>query len=106
MLVEVTFGLQNSSLVGASKEKRPETVAILYFEITKVEHERTARRSRKAGLMIAGPFLLSKGKKHWLAVFQGEEETVFQISKRNFTRIIDAVEAKTGKDVKVIVRCG
>ena len=57
-------------------------------------------------MLVSGLFHLSKGKQHWLAVFRGEEETVVQLSKRRYTRIIDAVEAKTGKDVKVIARRG
>ena len=44
---------------------------------------------------MLGLFLLSKAKKHWLAVFQGEDETVFQLSKTNYSRIIiEAVEAE------------
>lgn len=105
-LVEVSFDLSDNSLVATSKGKSPETVTIPYSEISKIEYERTAHRRWKAGVLVSGVFLLSKGKKHWLAVFRGEEETVFQLSKKNYTRIIDAVEAKTGKDVKVIVRRG
>ena len=105
-LVEVSFDLSDNSLEAVSKGKSPETVTIPYSEITKVEYERTAHRRWKAGVLVSGVFLLSKGKKHWLAVFQGEEETVFQLSKKNYTRIIAAVEAKTGKDVKFIVKRG
>ena len=49
----------------------------------------------EAGVLVSGLFLLSKAKKHWLAVFQGEDETVFQLSKTNYSRIIiEAVEAE------------
>ena len=48
----------------------------------------------EAGVLVAGLFLLSKAEKHWLGVFQGEDETVFQLSKTNYSRIIEAVEAE------------
>ena len=92
--------------MAVSKSRTPETITIPYSEITKVEYERTAHRRWKAGVLVSGVFLLSKGKKHWLAVFHGEEETVFQMSKKNYTRIIDAVEERVGQEVKVLVRRG
>ena len=92
--------------MAVTKGKSPETVSIAYSEIARVEYERTAHRRWKAGVLVSGLFLLSKAKKHWLAVFRGEDETVFQLSKKNYSSIIEAVEAKTGMEVDVIVRRG
>ena len=83
-LVEVAFDPQDGSLVAVSKGKSPETVSIAYPEITRVEYERTAHRRWKVGRLGSALFLLSKAKKHWLAVFRSEEETVLQAVELHF----------------------
>ena len=50
--------------------------------------------------------ILAKGKKHWFAVIRGEEETVFQLDKSNFSKILAVVESKTGKKVKMVAGRG
>ena len=105
-LVDVTFDLEDSALVVTGKDKRPESVTIPDSDIARVEYERTAHRRWKTGMLVSGLFFLSKAEQHWLAVFQGEEESLFQLSKKYCTSIIDAFEAMSGKDLKVIVRRG
>ena len=84
-LVEVAFDPQDGSLVAVSKGKSPETVSIAYPEITtRVEYERTAHRRWKVGRLGSALFLPSKAKKHWLAVFRSEEETVLQAVELHF----------------------
>ena len=57
--------------------------------------------------MLLSPIaLLSKGKKHWFSVIRGEEETVFQLDKSNFSKILAVVESKTGKKVKMVAGRG
>ena len=105
-LVGVMVDVQDEALVATTTGKNPEVVEIAYSEITALEYERSAHRRWKTGVLLSPLFLLSKGKKHWFAVIRGEEETVFQLSKGNFSKILDAVESKTGKKVKMIASRG
>lgn len=52
--------------------------------------------------LFAAPLLFMKGKKHWLT-FQSEgDHAALRLSKKNFARIIVAVERQTGMNVERI----
>ena len=95
-LVGVSIDVQDSELVATTSGKDPQVARIPYSEISELEYERSAHRRWKTGVMLSPLFLLSKGKKHWFAVIQGENETVFQLSKSNYAKILGAVESKSG----------
>lgn len=101
-LVGVALDVQRDALVAAIRGKSPKVVRLDYSEITRIEYEKTSHRRWKAGVLVSGLFLLSKAKKHWLVVTRGEEENVFQLSKKNYSRIISAIESKLGKKVKMV----
>lgn len=105
-LVGVSIDVQDSELVVTTAGKDPRILRIPYSEITELEYERSAHRRWKTGIILSPLFLLSKGKKHWFAVIRGEEETVFQLSKSNYSRILGAVESKSGKKVKMVASRG
>ena len=76
------------------------------YPITEIEYEQSKHRRWKTGVLLSPLALLSKGKKHWFAVIRGEEETVFQLDKSNFSKILAVVESKTGKKVKMVAGRG
>ena len=71
------------------------------FPTQAMEYERSAPPLEDSGA-LSPLFLLSKGKKHWFALIQGDEETVFQLSKSNYGEVLNAIESKTGQKVKMI----
>ena len=71
-----------------------------------MEYERSVHRRWKTAVLLSPLFLLSKGKKHWFALIQGDEETVFQLSKSNYGEVLNAIESKTGQKVKMIASRG
>ena len=77
-------------------------VQIAYSDVTGLEYERSAHRRRKTAVLISPLFLLSKGKKQWFAVLREGDEIVFQLSKGNCSKILSAVESRSGLDVKMI----
>lgn len=101
-LVSVSLEVREDSLVAVTRGKNPQTVRIEYSEVTSMEYERSAHRRWKTAVLISPLFLLSKGKKHWFAVLQGDDETVFQLSKANYAKILSAVESNSGLEVKMI----
>ncbi|MDE0104442.1 MAG: hypothetical protein OXN89_18875 [Bryobacterales bacterium] len=105
-LVSVSLDIREDSLVAVTLGKNPQTVRIEYSDVTDMEYERSAHRRWKTGVLLSPLFLLSKGKKHWFAVLRGEDETVFQLSKTNYARILSAVESRSGLEVKMIARRG
>ena len=82
--------------------KKASALRVPYTEITGIEHEKTKHRRLKTALIISPLFLLSKGKKHWFTVLQGEQETVFRLDKSNFAKILKAAESRTGKKIQMI----
>lgn len=68
-LAGVPLEVGDDELAAMTKGSKPETVRIDYSTITAIEYERTARRRWKARGLASRLFLISKGKKHWLAVF-------------------------------------
>ena len=106
-LRKVDIDVQGDALVATGKtDKYLSTVRIPYAEITEIEYEQSKHRRWKTGILLSPLALLSKGKKHWFAVIRGEEETVFQLDKSNFSKILAAVEGKTGKKVKMVASRG
>ena len=105
-LVSVSLDIREDSLVVVTSGKSPQTVRIEYSDITDMEYQRSAHRRWKTAVLISPLFLLSKGKKHWFAVIRGEDETVFQLSKGNYAKILSAVESRSGMDVKMIASRG
>jgi len=106
-LRKVEINVQGDALVvTGTTGKYLSTVRIPYAEITDMEYEKSAHRRWKTGILLSPLALLSKGKKHWLAVIQGEKETVFQLDKSNFSKILAAIEGKTGKKVKMVASRG
>ena len=105
-LVAVSVDVQDDALVTITKGKSPAVLRISYSEITAMEYEKSQHRRWKTGLLLSPLFLLSKGKKHWFAIIRGEEETVFQLGKSNFSAILEAVESKSAKKVKMIASRG
>ena len=98
-LVKIGLTLQEKALVATVGGKMPEVVEIPYSEITRLEYEKSSHRRWKMGVLVSGVFLLSKAKKHWLGVFRGEDESVFQLSKRNYQQVLAVMEARTGKKI-------
>ena len=96
--------MQDDALVATLKGV--EVARIPYADITALEYEESKHRRWKTGILLSPFALLSKGKKHWFAVIQGEEETVFQLDKSNYSKILDAVESKAGKKVKMVAGRG
>ena len=82
--------------------KKASALRVPYTEITGIEHEKTKHRRLKTALIISPLFLLSKGKKHWFTVLQDEKETVFQLDKSNFAKILKTAESRTGKKIQMI----
>lgn len=105
-LVAVSLHVQEESLRATTLGKNPQTVQIPYSKVTGMEYERSKHRRWKMGVLVSGLALMSKGKKHWLAVIQGDDETVFQLSKTNYQKILSAVESHSGLDVKMIASRG
>ena len=105
-LVAVSLHVQEDSLTATTTGKSPQTVQIPYSEVTGMEYDLSKHRRWQMGLLGSGLALMSKGKKHWLAVFQGDDETVFQLPKRNYQGILSAVESRSGFDVKMIASRG
>ena len=101
-LVAASIDVQDSELVATTNGKDPHVLRIPYSDITELDYERSAHRRWKSAALVSPLFLLSKGKKHWIAVLRGDEETVFQLSKANYSKILAAVEAESGKKVKMI----
>ena len=101
-LVSVSLDIREDSLVAVTLGKNPQTVQIAYSDVSGLEYERSAHRRWKTAVLISPLFLLSKGKKHWFAVLQEGDETVFQLSKGNYSKILSAVESRSGLDVKMI----
>ncbi len=52
--------------------------------------------------LLAVPFLLTKGKKHWLTFQADGDHLALRLSKKNFAMIIAAVEGQTGLTVERI----
>ena len=106
-LRKVEIDLQGDALVvTGTTDKYLSTVRIPYVEIAEMEYEKSKHRRWKTGILLSPLALLSKGKKHWFAVIQGEKETVFQLDKSNFSKILAAIEGKTGKKVKMVASRG
>ena len=106
-LRKVNIDVQDNALVvTGTTDKYLSTVRIPYAEITAMEYEKSKHRRWKTGILLTPLALLSKGKKHWFAVIQGEEETVFQLDKSNFSKILAAIEEKADKKVKMIASRG
>ena len=106
-LHKVAIDVQDEALVVTGKSgKYSSIVRIPYAEITEIEYEQSKHRRWKTGVLLSPLALLSKGKKHWFAVIRGEEETVFQLDKSNFSKILAVVESKTGKKVKMVAGRG
>ena len=106
-LRKVAIDVEAEALVVTGKsEKYSSVVRIPYAEITEMEYEQSKHRRWKTGVLLSPLALLSKGKKHWFAVIRGDEETVFQLDKSNFAKILAAVESKTGKKVKMVASRG
>ena len=99
--------MQDKALVVTGKSgKYSSVVRIFYSQITEMEYEQSKHRRWKTGVLLSPLALLSKAKKHWFAVIRGEEETVFQLDKSNFSKILAVVESKTGKKVKMVAGRG
>ena len=106
-LRKVEIDVQGDALVvTGTTGKYLSTVRIPYAEIAEMEYEKSKHRRWKTGILLSPLALLSKGKKHWFAVIQGENETVFQLDKSNFSKILAAIEGKTGKKVKMVASRG
>jgi hypothetical protein len=106
-LQKVAIDVQGDALVvTGTTDKYLSTLRIPYGEIAEMEYEKSKHRRWKTGILLSPLALLSKGKKHWLAVIQGEKETVFQLDKSNFSKILAAIEGKTGKKVKMVASRG
>lgn len=101
-LESVSLDVREDALVAVGSGKNSQTVEIVWSDVTAMEYERSAHRRWKTAVMISPLFLLSKGKKHWFAVIRGEDETVFQLSKGNYAKILSAVEAQSGLDVEMV----
>ena len=101
-LVSVSLDIRGDSLVAVTLDKNPQTVQITYSDITGLEYERSAHRRWKSAVLISPLFVLSKGKKHWFVVLREGDETVFQLSRGNYAKILSAVESRSGLDVKMI----
>ena len=105
-LVRVSIDVQDAALVATIGGKDGKIVEIPYAGITAMEYERSAHRRWKTAVLLSPLFLLSKGKKHWFALIQDDEETVFQLSKSNYGEVLNAIESKTGQKVKMIASRG
>ena len=106
-LHKVAIDVRDEALVVTGRSgKYSSVVRIPYAEITEIEYEQSKHRRWKTGVLLSPLALLSKGKKHWFAVIRGEEETVFQLDKSNFSKILAVVESKTGKKVKMVAGRG
>ena len=95
-LVGVSIDVQGNELVATISGIDPQVMRIPYSELSELEFERSAHRRWKTGVIISLSSSYHKGKKHWFAVIQGENETVFQLSKSTYSRIPGAVESKSG----------
>ena len=91
-LVVVALDVRDDALTATAEGSKPKPGRIDCSTITAAEYERTALRRWKPGGLVSGLFLPSKATKHWLAAFRGDEETVFQRSRRNDSRVMAAVE--------------
>jgi hypothetical protein len=106
-LRKVEMAVQDDALVASgTSEKYLSKVRIPYAEITEMEYEKSKHRRWKTGVLLTPLALLSKGKKHWFAIVQGDKETVFQLDKSNFSKVLAAIEEKTGKKVKMVASRG
>lgn len=70
-------------------------VQIACSDVTGLEYGRSAHRRWKTAVLISPLFLLSKGKKHWFAALRECDETMFQLSKGNYSKILSAVESRS-----------
>ena len=96
----VKIDFQDSALVVTGK--KASALRVPYTEITGIEYEKTKHRRWKTAVLLTGFALMSKGKKHWFTVLQGEQETVFRLDKSNFAKILKAAESRTGKKIQMI----
>ena len=103
-LRKVALDVQGDAMVATLKGV--EVARFPYADITALEYEKSKHRRWKTGVLLTPLALLSKGKKHWFAVVQGGEETVFQLDKSNFSKVLGAVESKAGKKVKMVASRG
>ena len=104
---KVDIDVQGDALVvTGTTDKYLSTVRIPYAEIAEMEYEKSKHRRWKTGILLSPVFLLSSGKKHWLAVIVGEDETVFQLDKSNYQLILSEVESATGKQVRMVASKG
>ena len=79
---------------------------IPYSQITNIVYERSSHRRYTAGVLVS-PFLwFSKGKKHWLTIEfddvadQPQGYVYARLDKKNYRRIMAALEAATGLESK------
>ena len=97
----------------AKRRKVPATAAsIPYGEIDKVSYEFTKRRRVNEGTVMTAPvgigavMMFTKSRSHWLEIDYREENLpkvfVLRMDKHDYLRILDAVNAHTGKDAEVL----
>jgi hypothetical protein len=105
--VELTFTDTALVIQGVDGKYREKTT-VPYAEIKKAEYEHSRHHRIATALIISPLFLLSKAKKHWLALVcqpeeEGEEENlIFRLDKSNYSKILDAFENSSGIKVEMV----
>jgi RES domain-containing protein len=105
--VELTFTDTALVIQGVDGKYREKTT-VPYAEIKKAEYEFSKHHRAAAAIIISPLFLLSKAKKHWLALVckpvgeDEEEKLLFRLNKSNYTKILDAFENSAGIKVEMV----
>lgn len=105
--VELTFTDTALVIQGVDGKYRGKTT-VPYAEIKKAEYEFSKHHRAAAAIIISPLFLLSKAKKHWLALVckpvgeDEEERLLFRLNKSNYTKILDAFENSAGIKVEMV----
>jgi len=95
-------------LVIRHRKKTDEVYARVPFDtIEELTYERATSPRTKTAIFVSPLALLSKGKKHWLTIsykVNGEGRfELLRLDKKEYQRVIAALEAKTGMKVDKII---
>jgi len=100
--VKLVFTKEHISIIG--EDKAAKRTVIPYAKVKEAVYEYSQERRWGAAVLVSGLFLLSKGKKHWFTLVQGAdkpEETVFQLHKDNYAKVLEAFEKASGQKVRM-----
>ena len=100
-----------AQLVTLADEKKGTKVwaVIPYSKITNIVYERSSHRRYGAGVLVSPLLWLTKGKKHWLTLEfddvadQPQGYIYARLDKKNYRRIVTALEAATGLETEEIL---